>query len=112
MTKEEFADLNEKYKEAFKRLSIKFGISKTMGTCESCKLSLAEKVNVIDNTVDKFKGKPQMMNKYFASLTTVSQNCCGGWFYLCIAVCAGSIEVFPVYLACCALCYHAECCSS
>lgn len=34
---------------------------------------------------------------------------CGWRFYACCAVCAATIEAFPIYLCCCALCYDEYC---
>lgn len=113
MTKEEFETLNTKFKEAAQRLNLNYGLSKAMPTCESCKLTIAQKLAEVNKTIIKFKSDPRLMKNYFASMQgTTSTSCCGFWFYACCGVCAATIEAFPVYLACCGLCYHSECCSS
>ena len=116
MTKEEYLAQVQLNKEAAQRFIAKYNNS---GKCSSCNLTYAEQVNTLKTVLKSFQANPvQYSNFVNGSLSAgggqnLAQNsCCGFWFYACCAVCALSIEAFPVYLACCALCYHSECCSN
>lgn len=119
-TKAEFETINTNYVAAAKRLKTKIDVYMPGATCTNCALPSDTKKKLIDQANATFKEKPAEMNRYFkmlsAKYTTVQEEeaglCCGIWFYACVALCAATIEVFPVYLACCAYCYHAECCSA
>ncbi len=104
-------------REAAVRFMKKYSIT---GSCSTCTLSPADQVNTLRNVLTTFRMNNVQYSNFAANSLSVipSTNlasggtCCGFWFYACCAVCALSIEAFPLYIACCALCYHSECCGN
>ena len=116
MSREEYLAQVKLNREAAARFIKKYNIS---GTCSSCTLSPAAQVNTLRNVLASFRTNNVQYSNFAANSLSVNpgtnvamaSSCCGFWFYACCSVCALTIEVFPVYLACCALCYHSECCN-
>lgn len=91
--------------------------------CPACSASFSVENAAFDSVIISFQNSPSL----YASFTSqslgigygqssktnlASQPCCGWWFYACCALAAETIEAFPVYLAACCYCYHAECCGN
>ncbi len=111
-----FFEMDEKFRVAAKKLQTRFDIS-GKADCVGCKESEQQKLMSLKNTLEKFKDNPKKMDTYFRAIQTNEQEtdeiaglCCGWAFYACSAVCAGTIGAFPIYLACCAICYKEYCC--
>lgn len=115
MTKVQYLAQVSLNKEAARRFIKKFNIT---GSCKTCEMTYANQINGLKSAVKNFRANTNVYVNFTNSTLsgggvgqTVAQACCGFWFYICCGVCALSIEAFPVYLACCTLCYTAECCS-
>lgn len=89
--------------------------------CATCGTTTAQKLSACQTLFSGFQTTPASFSKFGKTITTdysimsttegpQAGLCCGAWFYACCALAAETIEIFPVYLAACAYCYHAECC--
>ena len=113
MTKEQYLGQVKLNREAAQRFITKFNIT---GNCQPCTLSYAEQINAFRSVLQSFRANPLRYSNFTGSLqpggggTNLYESCCGFWFYICVATCALSIEAFPVYLACCTLCFNTQCC--
>ena len=113
MSKEQYLDQVKQNREAAQRFITKFNIT---GTCQPCTQSYTEQINAFRSVLQSFRANPLRYSNFTGSLqpgsggTNLYGPCCGFWFYICVATCALSIEVFPVYLACCTLCFNTQCC--
>ena len=109
-------------KEAAKRLVAKYNLSsQTPSTeCISCKSDQPEELAKLRRVITQFKTNKEVYAKFQQLLLTPNvaagggggggSACCGLRFYACALICAETIAVFPVYLACCAFCYDSYCC--
>jgi hypothetical protein len=89
------------------------------GGCQTCSMSAAEKMGSLNGLLGSLQADPVYYHQMDAGLgrglllvntpQLAEGDGCGFWFYACVALCAASTEVLPVYLLCCAYCYHAEC---
>ena len=81
--------------------------------CQSCKSLSNEKVieviSFFREHKDEYEKYKSVWNNGDIEIGITDGFKCGWRFYACCAVCAGTIEFFPVYLACCALCYDEYC---
>lgn len=81
--------------------------------CQSCKSLSDEKVieviSFFREHKDEYEKYKSVWNNGDIEIGITDGFKCGWRFYACCAVCAGTIEAFPVYLACCALCYDQYC---
>jgi hypothetical protein len=85
------------------------------GSCSACSLSESAGIDSLKTILKYFRANPNAFNLFQTESLGIGKSvstccCCGFWFYACCAVCAETIVAFPIYLACCALCFHAECC--
>ena len=114
MSKEQYLEKVKINKEAAQRFVTKFKIN---GSCKTCSLNYVDQINAFKNVLQSFRVSSLKYSNFTKSLQSGDSGriqgplCCGFWFYACCATCALSIEIFPLYLACCALCYSSECCS-
>lgn len=105
-------------KAAAKRLTLKYNLSSQTfsGECVSCKSNKTEELAKLKRTIHLFRENKLSFAKFqnlliSPSLVDPGGNACCPWrFYACVTFCAASIEVFPVYLMCCAICYDTYCC--
>ena len=119
MTKEEYLLQVKLNKEAAQRLVTKFNLA---GVCSNCTLSAGDQLDALRMALITFRSNDNLYRDFVNHSLSIStgQNlpsgdnccCCGLGFYACCAVCSLSIEVFPLYLACCGLCYNSQCCHS
>ncbi|MFI5451659.1 hypothetical protein ACHMWN_05825 [Pedobacter sp. UC225_61] len=125
MSREEYLGKVAKAKSAAERILTKYNISKNLNaSCASCNLQKNEKDFAdFKQSINFFKSnrstyEQQRQNIITTSLVAAEPGgggeslCCGPDFYLCATICAATIEAFPVYLACCYLCYRSYCCKS
>jgi hypothetical protein len=118
MTKEEYLNKVGLAKESAKRLIAKYGFKGT--SCSLCSLSANDQIRSIKSQLIFLRNSPDEYSRFRQEAlgvqrgiaSTVSSACCGFWFYACCTLCAASIEAFPVYLMCCAYCFHSECCKT
>jgi hypothetical protein len=102
----------------------------TSSDCITCTKSNEDLISDFKKTIIKFQEMPakfknfnrkslKINSTFQTSVVSASditdgetseQLCCPFAFYACCAVCAGTIEIFPVYLACCYLCGVEYCC--
>ena len=120
MNRTTYLSLVAKNKEAAKRLVSKYNISSK--SCESCSTA-NNSPNRAHDILLRFQSNPNDFQRFRTNAlgigttvngitpNTVPVSCCGGSFYLCVGVCAATIEAFPVYLICCGGCYGELCCS-
>lgn len=106
-------------KAAANRLIAKYNLSSSAtGECISCKTNNDESIAKIKRTITLLRENKASFTKFQALLSSPNLNlvdpgdggCCGWRFYACVTFCAASIEIFPVYLMCCAICYDTYCC--
>ncbi|MBX2920268.1 MAG: hypothetical protein KF825_00180 [Ferruginibacter sp.] len=115
-SKENFDALNKQIKTAAKRLIEKYNLQQ-YSSCKDCATHFEEKVKKLENATTYFKENAGSLNNFYSSLVTNSTFSepeengpgCGLAFYACAAVCAASIEIFPVYIACCGVCMCEYC---
>lgn len=116
MTKDEYLKNVDLVRAAANSLAKKYAIDPA--NCPSCKMDNDSKNSTFKTVVAQFRANPDIYTRFRGESlgldagTNKTQSCCGFGFYACCTVCAFSIEVFPVYLACCALCHHSQCCSN
>ena len=83
------------------------------GVCNSCLLNSDEQISEIKSTLLYFQNNPEVYSDFLNQMNTGTYTgkrvACSGWYYAEVALCAATIEAFPVYLLCCAVAYHAEC---
>ena len=109
MSKEEYLSNVKLNKDLATKLNDKY---KLAGQCDLCKLSLEEQIVQTKNSLISLQDNPDL---YLSFQNQLNQEFkgerlhCGVWFYAEVALCAATIEAFPVYLLCCAVAYHAEC---
>lgn len=85
----------------------------------SCKTNKAEEYAAIKKSMNQFRENKVAFQNFKTLLITPNLAiegegdvgaCCGWRFYACVTLCAGTIEVFPLYLLCCGFCYDSYCC--
>lgn len=114
MDSAEYAAESLASKEAAERLIERYSIT---GSCTTCSLSLGSLLDTLRSSLTVFRNNSDLYSTFkneslnIGDRVATTYSCCGFWFYLCCTVCAATIEAFPVYLACCALCFHSECCN-
>ncbi len=119
MTKEEYLLQVKLNKEAAQRLIAKFSLT---GNCNTCTLPVTSQLDALRTALNTFRSNDNIYRDFVNNSLAINtgQNlasggnccCCGLGFYACCAVCSFAIEAFPLYLACCALCYNSQCCHS
>ena len=122
LEKSEYLERSLKVKSAANRLILKYGITSEPGSpkCISCKSNFNEVILKLKEVVNLFKGNHTAFENFQSAILANFEGsnvaaskenlCCGFFFYACVTFCAASIEVFPVYLMCCALCFDTYCC--
>ena len=111
-SRDEYYQLRMETREAAARLLNKFPSLNTPGRCNPCgqtDLQLTGKVDAFLTTVRV--ARKMDATEYLREVESDegSDPRCTWRFYACAIVCAGTIEAFPVYLACCALCLCEYC---
>ncbi|HYF33552.1 MAG TPA: hypothetical protein VD993_20650 [Chitinophagaceae bacterium] len=114
-------------RQAAARLLSKYPDVNTMGSCNGCGLSEAQLTGKVDAFVRQLRqSRLPDAETYLREMVSgtggfresaareidadeSSGPQCGWKFYACAIVCAGTIEAFPVYLACCAICLCEYC---
>lgn len=94
------------------RLLNKFPELNTPGMCNTCRLDERQLTGKVDAFLShlRLRRSPDVATYLRETESLDLQNPQCGWkFYACAIVCAGTIEIFPVYLACCALCLCENC---
>ena len=118
MTKDEYLKNVDQVRAAANSLVKRYGISSA--DCSSCSLDINTKNDMVRSEIAQFKVNPAIYSRFRTESLGLADGtnkatscCCCGWgFYGCVTLCALSIEIFPVYLACCAVCHHTQCCSN
>jgi len=117
MTSDEYSKEVNLLKAAGSNLVKRYAIDAS--NCSSCKMDANTKSSVFKSVITQFEGSPDIYSRFRneslglgGGTNFAQQNCCGFGFYACCALCAFSLELFPVYLACCTVCYHSQCCSN
>jgi hypothetical protein len=90
------------------------------GECVSCGENDAKKIEAFKKEINYYQHHPEDYLAFRTSLLEVNKpnsrytynrdGCCTANFYFCCAICAATIEAFPVYLGCCYLCSTSYCC--
>jgi len=116
ITMAEFESDLKKVSDAGKRLNEKYQMKDYDLKCKSCEIDQPSKLSMMNNSIESFRKDKLKADVYFANLiesdpseTLFAAPKCTWQFYLCITVCAATIEFFPIYLACCALCMSSYC---
>lgn len=89
-------------------------------TCHFCNETAEQKLTRAKNNFKYLQDNPNQYTAFYESVrykesegggngTGTQGPECGASFYLCCAVCAATIEIFPVYLACCGVCLKEYC---
>ena len=111
-TREEYYQKRMETREAAARLLNKYPLLNAPGSCNPCSQTDLQLTSKVDAQITSLRVARKMDAtdplKEIESDEDSSPKC--GWkFYACCIVCAGTIEAFPVYLACCALCMCEYC---
>lgn len=108
MSKDEYLSNVKLNKELATKLIQKY---KLEGKSDLCGLNLDDQISQAKNSLISFQNDPESYLSFQNQLNSnyASKLKCGFWFYAEVALCAATIEAFPVYLLCCAVAYHAEC---
>lgn len=115
--KEDYLKNVELVRSAGARLVKKYELDKT--DCSSCLMEINAKNDVFKSVMAQFKADPGFYSRFRTESLGIGTNlqqqtccCCGFRFYACCALCAATIEAFPLYLACCTICFHTQCCGN
>lgn len=129
MSENEYLQKTIEVKNAAARFILKYNIQSLQNgrKCISCEADNSAKINSMRSMLTAYQNDKKQYESFVshASYNTgllnlpgtrttaavTSGPCCGNWFYICVAICAATIEALPLYLACCSYCFHAECCS-
>ena len=108
-------------KAAANRMAAKYNIKNEGNSCTTCNVDKNEELAKLKRTLNLFKNNKVAFTKFKTLLIDPNYaiggggedvSCCGWRFYACVTFCAASIEIFPVYLMCCAICYDTYCCKA
>ena len=124
-TKNEYLREMQQIKVSAERLIGKFNFLQSQNSeCISCKFTVDDALLTTKKTISRLQENDDSFTQLQTLLETTDyvdpidedgggeNACCGLKFYACCTFCAASIEVFPVYLMCCALCFDNYCCKS
>jgi hypothetical protein len=110
-SREEYYERRMETREAAARLLNRYPLLNAPGSCNSCTQSELQLTGKIDAVVSSMRVARQIdATDLMREIESDEDGPKCGWrFYACVIVCAGTIEIFPVYLACCALCMCEYC---
>ena len=111
-SREEYYQRRMETREAAARLLNRYPLLNTSGNCSPCSQSELQLTSKIDAVVSSMRVAHKMDATDQMRVLEPDESLepkCGWRFYACVLVCAGTIEAFPVYLACCALCMCEYC---
>lgn len=87
------------------------------GECGTCATETPIIFTNIKEIITNFRKDTSLYTNYKKAVISLGGGlgsdggwCCGWAFYTCTALCAATIEVFPVYLLCTSLCFKEYCC--
>ena len=106
-SREEYYQRRMETRDAAARLLNKYPALNMPGNCNPCQQTDLQLTGKVDAFVGNLKvARTADATAYLREIVSDdgSGPQCGWRFYACVIVCAGTIEAFPVYLACCALC--------
>lgn len=111
-SRDEYFQRREETRQAAARLLNRFPLLNTPGNCNTCMQSDLQLTSKVDLFINDMRRK-NIPDAGVALRQIDSEGGSGpgcGWrFYACVIVCAGTIEIFPVYLACCSICLCEYC---
>ena len=110
--REEYYQKREETRQAAARLLNKYPLLNTPENCYSCKQTDLHLTAKVDAILNKLRiARTADASDYLRAIDSdeASGPKCSWRFYACVIVCAGTIEVFPVYLACCMICLCEYC---
>lgn len=121
-TKEQYLAKINSVRASALAFTARYAIPKSATTCQTCSMSEQEKFAGLGKLLAGFQKdnqsflnfKSAVINKATPLLIAnpalnQSNAGCGFWFYVCVGLCASTVEALPVYLICCAYCLHSEC---
>ena len=111
-TREEYYRRRMETREAAARLLNKYPLLNAPGSCNPCSQTDLQLTSKVDAQVTSLRVARTMdATDQLREIESDEEGGpkCGWKFYACVIVCAGTIEAFPVYLACCALCMCEYC---
>lgn len=110
-TREEYERRHAETRDAANRLLRKYSLMAT-GECETCHQGEAAMIDQADRLIDQMRsGRTPGPASLFRAIDADEDGGpkCGYRFYMCVLMCASTIEFFPVYLLCCAGCMCQYC---
>lgn len=119
-TREDYYKKVTKIKTSASRLIIHYNLPNYVNDCESCRLDENSKWERLNRLVSSFRQEPGNLALFFNTIKSsakpgnmeglsTQEPGCSWKFYACCAMCAATIEAFPLYLACCAFCMDSYC---
>lgn len=114
LTEEEYTAKHNEVRAAALRLIDRYQWTST-ANCTTCNLTEEELISLVKKNVDYYRNNPTVVYKITSrsvgSGGGSSQPCYNASFYMCVVLCAATIEAFPVYLFCCYMCGCWHCCN-
>lgn len=112
-TREEYYQKRMETRDAAVRLMNKFPDLNSFGACTGCRLSEKELTGKVDQFLMGLRSQRGIdAGSYLREIDSDEGGFgpkCGWKFYACATICAATIEFFPAYLACCAICLCEYC---